>query len=79
MVHPYQITRVCKPPQFDSSGILLAACGPKIVSVDLEQGSVLSQWPVESELSTVCILLTLMICDILRLLRGIKMKMKNRS
>lgn len=70
MVHPYQITRVCKPPQFASSGLLLAACGPKIISVDLEQGLVLSQWPIESEPSKVCILLILVLCDMLRLLHG---------
>jgi tRNA (guanine-N(7)-)-methyltransferase subunit TRM82 len=53
MAHPYQIARVCKAPQFGESGLLLAACGPKIVSVNLEDGSVLSQWPVESESSMV--------------------------
>ena len=49
MSHPYQLARVCKPAQFESDGLLLAACGGHIVSVNLADGAVISQWPEQDE------------------------------
>lgn len=49
MAHPYQIVRVCNAAHFGNAGLLLAACGPKIVSVNLEDGLIISQWPAEAE------------------------------
>ncbi|KAF1353672.1 hypothetical protein BDV97DRAFT_119980 [Delphinella strobiligena] len=50
MAHPYQIVRVCNAAHFGNAGLLLAACGPKIVSVNLEDGLIISQWPAEAEM-----------------------------
>lgn len=48
MAHPFQIACVCQAPQFGDAGLLLAACGPKIISVNLQSGSIISQWPAEA-------------------------------
>lgn len=53
MSHPYQITRICKGDRFAGAGLLLAACGPNIVSINLHDGSILSQWPEGSDGSAV--------------------------
>jgi len=53
MSHPYQITALCKSQDFAPEGLLLAACGAKIVSVKLSDGSILSQWPEQKDNSSV--------------------------
>ncbi|TKA74480.1 hypothetical protein B0A49_06736 [Cryomyces minteri] len=47
MQHPYQCICVCHPVGGDGSGMLLAASGPKISSVNLQNGSIVSSWPDE--------------------------------
>lgn len=41
--HPFQ--KLCYVPQPDGIGLLLAANGPNILSVDLRKGLVASKWP----------------------------------
>ena len=53
MNHPYQITALCESQDFAPEGLLLAACGAKIVSVKLSDGSIVSQWPEQKENSSV--------------------------
>ncbi|KAG9924666.1 hypothetical protein KCU98_g21591, partial [Aureobasidium melanogenum] len=53
MNHPYQITALCNSPAFAPEGLLLAACGAKIISVKLSDGSIVSQWPEQNDNSTV--------------------------
>jgi len=53
MNHPYQITAVSKSQEFGPDGLLLAACGAKIVSVKLSDGSILSQWPEQKKDSSI--------------------------
>ncbi|KAL1311661.1 hypothetical protein AAFC00_001768 [Neodothiora populina] len=53
MAHPYQIVRTCKVSESTGSGFLLAACGPKIISVKVQDGSVISQWPLEDDSSDI--------------------------
>lgn len=55
MSHPYQITTLCKSQDFAPEGLLLAACGAKIVSVKLSDGSIVSQWPEQKDNSSVSI------------------------
>lgn len=55
MNHPYQITAVSKFQQFGPEGLLLAACGAKIVSVKLSDGSILSQWPEQKDNGSVSV------------------------
>lgn len=49
MNHPYQITALCDSQAFAPEGLLLAACGAKIVSVKLSDGSIASQWPEQKD------------------------------
>ncbi|KAK5019651.1 hypothetical protein BJ546DRAFT_1068926 [Cryomyces antarcticus] len=51
MQHPYQRICVCHPVGGDGSGVLLAASGPKILSVNLQNGSIVSSWPEEKSSS----------------------------
>ncbi|KAI4730962.1 thioredoxin reductase [Aureobasidium sp. EXF-10728] len=53
MNHPYQITALCNSQAFAPEGLLLAACGDKIVSVKLSDGSIISQWPEQKDSSSV--------------------------
>lgn len=53
MNHPYQITALCNSQAFAPEGLLLAACGAKIISVKLSDGSIVSQWPEQESNSTV--------------------------
>lgn len=54
MNHPYQITALCNSQAFAPDGLLLAACGAKIISVNLSDGSIVSQqWPEQKENSSV--------------------------
>jgi tRNA (guanine-N(7)-)-methyltransferase subunit TRM82 len=55
MNHPYQITAVSNSQEFGPEGLLLAACGAKIVSVKLSDGSILSQWPEQKDNGSVSI------------------------
>jgi tRNA (guanine-N(7)-)-methyltransferase subunit TRM82 len=55
MHHPYQITALSKSQDFGSEGLLLAACGAKIVSVKLSDGSMVSQWPEQKDSGSVSI------------------------
>ncbi|THY77483.1 hypothetical protein D6C86_00540 [Aureobasidium pullulans] len=45
MSHPYQIATLCNVQSFAPHGLLLAACGSRIVSVKVADGSIVSQWP----------------------------------
>lgn len=53
MSHPYQAIRICKSARFGDAGLLLAAYGPNIVSANLTDGSIISQWPAKDESSSV--------------------------
>ena len=53
MSQPFQIACICKAPQFGDAGLLFAASGPRIASVDLSTGSILSQWPARDETDVV--------------------------
>ena len=46
MHHPYQCLATCRPSE-DGSAYLLAASGPKLFSISLEDGTVAGRWPVE--------------------------------
>lgn len=50
LIHPFQCIEAAKPPPTDenSLGYLLAACGPKLVSVRLDDGEIVAQWTAES-------------------------------
>lgn len=62
--HPYQIVCICKSELFGKDGLLLAACGPEIISVKLEDGSIASQWPSKDENQTVRAFLAKVSCSI---------------
>ncbi|KAG9964675.1 hypothetical protein KCU61_g2581, partial [Aureobasidium melanogenum] len=53
MNHPYQSTASCNSSAFAPDGLLVAACGAKIISVKLSDGSIVSQWPEQNDNSTV--------------------------
>lgn len=57
MQHPYQITALCGSQAFAPEGLLLAACGAKIISVKLSDGSIVSQWPEQKDGSSVSTLI----------------------
>lgn len=57
MNHPYQIAALYNSQDFAPEGLLLAACGAKIISVKLSDGSIISQWPEQKDSSSVSTLL----------------------
>ena len=51
MQHPFQCITTVKPSseRTDSGGYLIAACGPKLISVCLTMGAILSEWTADAK------------------------------
>jgi len=48
MQYPFQHVRIVPEWLDEKRDLLIAACGPSIYSVDLTDGTLLSQWPCDT-------------------------------
>jgi hypothetical protein len=51
MPHPFQCIASVTPQEADNGSFLLAACGPKLLSLSSKDGSIVSQWTADAAVS----------------------------
>jgi len=52
MPHPFQCIASITPPA-ENGSFLLAACGPKLLSLSSKDGSIVSQWTADAAVSEI--------------------------
>jgi hypothetical protein len=53
MPHPFQCIASVTPQEADNVSFLLAACGPKLLSLSSKDGSIISQWTADAAVSEI--------------------------
>jgi tRNA (guanine-N(7)-)-methyltransferase subunit TRM82 len=51
MPHPFQCIASVTPQAAENGSFLLAACGPKLLSLSSKDGSIVSQWTADAAVS----------------------------
>ena len=51
MPHPFQCIASVTPQEGENGSFLLAACGPKLLSLSSKDGSIVSQWTADAAVS----------------------------